>query len=186
MKRIIRMFTILLCIFTVGYVVIKYIRSNPQDNDLLLSETPINILDIKPIGKLYLYTTEVEDYKMYFHEENNWIIGNKEIPCVQILKKRLNWVIDLDSIDYEVDSIFVHIRMPEVKFEMANIGSEFYPRGIRHNTNDLKRFINYKIEKKYNNKTYRDKARQRAKEFIALFVKKCGKEPDFVINKNSD
>ena len=188
-NQILRFLTIFVCIVTVGYIAIKYLRANSQDEELLLKETPINILDVKPIGKLYLYKTEVEEYETYNHEVSHWLESKDCYLCAQILRKQISWVFDLNSVEYETDSAsnFVHIKMPPVKFEMSNHGEWFYnggPEEVRHDANDLKRLINKKVEKKYNNIENQNKAQKRAQDFIKLFVEKCGKEPIFIINKN--
>ena len=102
-QRLLDFFTIVLCIGTIGYIAVKYLNANSQEEEIKLARTPINILDVKPIGTLYLYTTEVEDFKIDVIEAPG-VFSEDYLKCVQILREQLNWVIDLNKVKYEVDS----------------------------------------------------------------------------------
>ena len=189
-QRLLDFFTIVLCIGTIGYIAVKYLNANSQEEEIKLARTPINILDVKPIGTLYLYTTEVEDFKIDVIEAPG-VFSEDYLKCVQILREQLNWVIDLNKVKYEVDSTSnnVFITLPPIEFKMSHHGEWFYNEGSEQSNYDsrmLKKQIVKKIEKKYMNKESMEKAQSRAIEVIGAFVRLFDKEPIFNINKNSD
>lgn len=189
-QRLLDFFTIVLCIGTIGYIAVKYLNANSQEEEIKLARTPINILDVKPIGTLYLYTTEVEDFKIDVIEAPG-VFSEDYLKCVQILREQLNWVIDLNKVKYEVDSTSnnVFITLPPIEFKMSHHGEWFYNEGSEQSNYDsrmLKKQIVKKIEKKYMNEESMEKAQSRAIEVIGAFVRLFDKEPIFNINKNSD
>lgn len=189
-QRLLGFFTIVLCLGTIGYIAVKYINANSQEEEIKVARTPINILDVKPTGTLYLYTTEVEDFKTDIIEYPGF--WNKDyLKCVQILREQLNWVIDLKKVKYEVDSTSnnVFITLPPIEFKMSHHGEWFYNEGPEQSNYDsrmLKKQIVKQIEHKYMNEESMEKAQSRAREVIGAFVRIFDKEPIFNINKNSE
>jgi len=182
-ERIASCFTLIMLVCTFGYIAFRYLEYNSDSSDIIIADTPVNILDVRPTGELYVLTTEVEDYYIDVIEDATWD-GKDYLKCVQILREQISWVIDLEKVEYDTipgtDS--VNITMPKPEFKLSPHGEWFYQQGpekAKYNANGLKEIVSTKIKNEYYKKENEDAARQKAQEIIGSFVKQCKKEPIF-------
>lgn len=182
-NRIVNFATIVVCLATMVYVASKCINYFTQQNDSIkLTETPININEIKPIGKLYVYTGETEDYYTDVIEDVS-LFSTDYLKCIQIMRQQINWIVDLNKVVYETDSLTdtILITLPNPEFLQSTTGYAFYSQEEKsdYSANGLIEIVKHKIKNKYYTKENENKAREQAKQAIGSLVKQLGKEPVF-------
>lgn len=180
--RIVKYIAMIVFFATIVYIAMKLYKDT-DSNDVKISETPMSIKDIKPIGKLYLLTTEDEDYAIDNIEDPGFL-RTDYLKCVQIVRRQVSWTIDMTEIVYVEDSLSdtVFVRLPIPKMEMSGHGSWFYNEGEEKEDYDDRYLIETaekKIENKYDKPENKQKAEVRAKEIISSFIRQCNKIPVF-------
>lgn len=182
-ERIAKYLTVMLFVLTVGYVGIRYLEHHAKHLDMEIAATPIDILEVKPVGKLYVYTTEMEDYYMDV-VENVGLFTKDYLRCAQIVRQQISWVVDLDQVEYSVveNSDTVHVKMPRPRFDEPKTHGAWFFSPIEkedYDDNQLIGIVKKKIKNKYYKAEYEEIANQKAQKIIGDFVKACNKEPIF-------
>lgn len=197
MEVFVKYVTLLLIAITIMVVGYRYIQSVfGTDEEMQIVETPATVEDVKPIGKLYLYSTITEDYvKDSFKGSGigSSLLGKgnglfkKSHDCVQVLRQQVSFVMDMDKIVYSEDSLtnIVYVTLPKVEYVHSTIYSwhmsddENEEAKVGYNASSLISKVESKIARKYDTAKNRDYAKTQAKDILTRIFKQIGKEVEF-------
>lgn len=185
------------CLLYMLYKGLQQINQNlTQPQEIVLEQTPISLEDIRPRGELYVCTSVLEDYVREQHTEHHLGLIPEQHSCVQILRQKVSYRINLKDIVYTPDTLnIVFVRMPDVIYTASTQDSPFlsddeaYWNKQLPNTNSLKRRVEKKIRQRFDTPANRQKAEQYACEAVAQLLRQMGYEPLFeptVIEQKKD
>lgn len=178
----------------VGSVISSTFFSNKEPkSEIEIEESPIVIDSIMPKDDLYVGTALIEDYVTEKKIEKIPIIKNEEHICVQIVKQKCSFKINLGKVEYELlnDSV-VSVKMPDLEYTATTQDSpflsddeEFWKEELQ-STNELKQRVAKQIEARFNSKENRRKSMLYAEEAIQELLRKLGYKAEFVHHLEQD
>ena len=161
--------------------------SESEDQGVVLENTPIQIEEIRPRGEVYLMSFLIEDYTSEHRIEYHMGFLPEKHSCIQVLQQKVSFVLDLDKIEYESDTLNqVWVKLPQVDFVTSTQNSQFisddedFWSQELNSTNFMKRRIEKQIRNRYDNKENRRKANEQAKVVVSNLLRKLDIEPMFV------
>lgn len=185
-------YAIIIVLLLAGTALFSRLTQRQDQSDITLKDTPTVIESTRPIGILYLYTTETEDYvkdAFYGSGIGSSVLGKqnglfkKKHDCVQILKQQVSLTMDMDKIQYHpvenTDTVLV--TLPDIEFTQSTLSSWFKSDdedeegAVQYDAKQLIQRVENKIKNRYNTPENRCKAENKAKETISDFLKQCGK-----------
>ncbi len=173
-------------LLVVGFVVVRLLGNMSRPHDLQLQPTPIEIEEIRPRGQLYVCSAIVEDFARM--ERTGYVLGviPRSHTCVQILRQKISFMIDLDSVGYTTDTLnTLIVKMPPVRFTASTQDApfmsddeDFWARELP-STNGLKRRVEQQIRRRYDTEANRTKAERYAEDALRELLWKLGYEVRF-------
>lgn len=155
--------------------------------EVTLQPTVATLEEVRPRGELYVCTAVVEDYVTRQETETHMMLFPERHSCVQILKQKVSFRIDLDKVRYTLDTLNqVRVELPEPEYVASTQESPFlsddedYWREQLPSTNGLKREVEKKIRRRFDTETNRRKARRYAEEAVGDLLWRMGYETRFV------
>ena len=193
----------LLLLVTVAAALWVVLRPADTPKRLQLASTPINIEEVRPTGELYVLSGYTEDYVIkdtidkplgrmntglsFLDNAVNTATSplDRHHKCIQMEKAKVSFVLNLDEVEYSVDSVnrVVAITLPKVRFKLSTQGAPFLSDDKDfwrdYDTNRLKREVKQRIAERFDTPDNRSKAMLYATNAIGSFVELCGMEPQF-------
>lgn len=161
--------------------------SKEEHREIILEETPIEIESVRPKGELYICSSIIEDYTTYQKTEKHLGFLPEEHSCVQILRQKCSYTIDLDKIVYKKDTLKrVFVILPDLEYVATTQSSPFMSDDERFwikelpNTNGLKKKVAEQIKKRFDSNENREKGKIYAKNAVAGLLTKLGYEAIFI------
>ncbi|MBR1667539.1 MAG: hypothetical protein IJ693_04575 [Bacteroidaceae bacterium] len=184
-KTVSALVALVLCI--VGVVIVKKCRKE-DDGVLPMEKTMASIEEVKLRGEIYVCSAMIEDYTMLQATERNLIFPNEEHSCVQTMRQKCSYKIDLDKVEYLPDDSarVVLVKLPKVEYVASTQSSSFLSDDgnfwAEHlpNTNEMKRKVERQIKERFDTPNNRRKAERYAEDAISEVMGKLGYEVEFV------
>lgn len=180
------MVVVVLVMIMVAVVVGQCGSSDEKRSEIVIEDTPIQIEDIRPKGELYVCTSLVEDYTIERRTEMHLGILPEKHSCIQILRQKISYRIDLDKVRYVPDTLNVMIvEMPPVEYTASTQSSPFISDDEDYwikelpNTNGLKAKVERQIRRRFDTDANRKKAERYAEEALSELLGKLGYEARF-------
>lgn len=158
-----------------------------EHREITIEETPIEIESIMPKGDLYVGSAIIEDYQIKRKTESTLVVFKKEHTCVQIVKQKCSYRIDLNKIEYlQQEDNKILIKLPELEYGATTQDSPFisddeeYWKKELPSTNAMKKQVAEKIKKRFDTPENRQKSTLYAKEAVKVLFEKLGVEVEFV------
>ena len=197
MNKKIAIYAIVVILLIAAVALISKLKHKTDTDELTLKDTPAVIEATRPIGVLYLYTTNTEDYAkdaFYGSGIGSSVLGKdnglfkRKHDCVQIIRQQVSLTMNMDKVKYESieGTDTVKVCLPEVDFTQSTLSSWFKSdseaeeNAVQFDAKPLIQRAERRIELRYNTPENRRKAEEKAKETIADFLKQCGKVAVFV------
>ena len=187
---------LLLCLLVMTIVSeCNHKRQETIHREILLEDTPIEIEDVRPTGEIYVCSAIMEDYTTLQKTERHLGIIPEKHSCVQMLRQKCSYKIDLDKIVYAKDTLNrVFVMLPEIEYTASTQNSPFMSDDEEYwiealpNTNGFKKKVASQIRKRFDTPDNRDKARKYAETAVAGLLYRLGYEAQFVsqINKQKE
>lgn len=169
-------------------VVVMQLRQNSrhESKEIVIEDTPILIEDVRPRGEIYVCSSVYEDYATERRTEQHLGFIPEQHSCIQILRQKVCYKIDLDKVTYTPDTLnAVVVRMPEIEYTASTQSSPFlsddedYWKKALPCTNALKQKVERQIRGRFDTPENRRKAEKYAKEAMAELLGKLGYEARF-------
>ncbi len=167
----------------IAFFVIKNCFFQSGDNDKITIEpTPISIEDVKLKGEIYVCSALLEDYATMRKTQMGTFLLPQEHSCVQTLRQKCSYKIELDSIQYFPikDSKEIAVRLPEPEYvattqssEFISDNEEFWAVALK-STNGMKLMVENQIRQKFDTEENRAKARLYARSAVEMMLDKFG------------
>lgn len=171
----------------VAYTLWNTLHADDTPPEVTLQPTLATIEDVRPRGRLYVCTAVVEDFVTRQNTEMHVGIFPEKHSCVQVLKQKVSFRIDLDKVRYTLDTLnVVIVELPPIDYVASTQESPFmsddedYWREALPSTNGLKRQVENKIRRRFDTEANRKKARRYAEEAVSDLFWKLGYETQFV------
>ncbi|MCD8235781.1 MAG: hypothetical protein LUD00_03825 [Prevotellaceae bacterium] len=185
-KLAVIMTVVVLTAIVTAVAVMRCGSSEEKRPEIVIEETPIQIEDIRPKGELYVCTSLVEDYTIERRTEMHLGILPEKHSCIQILRQKISYRIDLDKVRYIPDTLNVMIvEMPPVEYTASTQSSPFLSDDEDYwikelpNTNGLKAKVERQIRRRFDTDANRKKAERYAEEALSELLDKLGYEARF-------
>ncbi|MDO4995409.1 MAG: DUF4230 domain-containing protein [Bacteroidales bacterium] len=176
-----------------AYGILRLSHAIPSHGDITLEQTPIDIEAVRPRGELYVATAVIEEYVSQYSTEFHFGLIPEPHSCVQILRQKVSYVIDLEEVRYIADTPdTVIVQMPPLRYVASTQDSPFLSDDedfwVDHmpSTNDMKREVEEKIRQRFDTPENRRKAERNAEASISLLLKRLGYEARFAPHIDTD
>lgn len=172
-------------------------RCVPKDTEVLpMEETMASIEEVRPRGDIYVCSAMIEDYTTKRATEKNFILPDEEHSCVQTMRQKCSYKIDLDKVEYSMDEErgVVYVTLPDLEYVASTQSSSFLSDDseywVKHlpNTNTMKRTVEELIKQRFDTPGNRRKAERYAEDAISNVMERIGYQTEFVrkIERASD
>ena len=153
-----------------------------------MERTMAIIEEVRLRGEIYVCSATIEDYAMRRMTEVNLILPDEEHSCVQTMRQKCSYKIDLEQVEYLPDSTerLVRVRLPKVEYVASTQSSSFLSDDSNYwaehlsSTNDMKRKVEQQIRRRFDTPENRQKAELYAEEAIRTVLEKMGYEVELV------
>lgn len=179
-----------IAVVVIGSIIINKYRewnAEPEHRQIVLEETPIQIEAVRPKGEMYVASSVIEDYTTMQKTEKKLGLFPKEHSCVQILRQKCSYVLNLDSIEYIPDGEKrVLVRLPKLEYVASTQKSPFmsddedYWTVALPSTNGMKAKVAKQIKQKFCTDENEKKAMRYAEQNVTVLLKKLGYEVEFI------
>ncbi|MCR5314097.1 MAG: hypothetical protein K6E54_10755 [Bacteroidaceae bacterium] len=154
---------------------------------VVIENTPIEIENVRPTGEIYVCSAIIEDYTTFQKTERHLGIIPEEHSCVQILRQKCSYKLNLDKVVYKKDTLNrIFVYLPELEYVASTQNSPFISDDedfwieAMPNTNGLKKKVAGQIRRKFDTRENRDKGNLYAKSAISALLSKLGYDAEFV------
>lgn len=169
-------------------IIVSKCTDNSQDNnEVILQNTPAEIMKIMPKGEMYVATAIIEDYTTVQQTEYHLSLFPEKHSCVQILRQKVSFTIDLNKVEYiMLDDGKVQVRIPRLEYTASTQESPFisddeaYWKETLISNYSLKQKVELQIRAQFDTTENRNKATRYAQEAITHILNQLGLEPIFV------
>lgn len=178
------------CVVVVGIVGAVLIKRcvEQREEAIPMEETMASIEEVRPRGEIYVCSAMIEDYTTKRATERNLIMPDEEHSCVQTMRQKCSYKIDLDKVEYQrSDSAqIIYVKLPPVEYVASTQSSSFMSDDsnywVEHmpNTNEMKKKVEGQIKARFDTPGNRRKAERYAEDAISEIMKKLGYEVEFV------
>lgn len=159
-----------------------------EEEEIVLEETPIQIEAVRPKGEIVVCSSIIEDYASVKKTEKTLGLIETQHHCVQILKMKCSYKIDLEKVEYELEDSakIIWVKLPELEYNASLQDSPFisddeeYWKDALPSTNKLKAKVAKQIEKRFCTSTNKQKGERYAEEAISKMLSGFGYEVKFV------
>lgn len=166
-----------------------------RNDELPLEPTGNSILQIMPRNEMYVATAVIEDFTTRQQTEYHMGIFPEKHSCVQTLRQKVSYRIDLSKVKYEIEettsqpgsnkprTVLVTMVLPE--YTASTIGSSFisddegYWKEAMPSNNDMKKQVERQIRELFDTQQNREKALIYAEEAISHILMQLGYQAEF-------
>lgn len=177
--------------FVAFYLINNYtswLDDDEETEEFVLEETTSEIESVLPKGEIVVCSAVIEDYVTKTNKEKTLGVIESKHTCVQILKMKCCYKVDLDKIEYQlVDSAkTIKVKMPKIEYEATLQDSPFisddeaYWKEALPSTNKMKEKVAKKIEKRFCTPENKKKGELYAEEAVTKIMNSLGYEVEFV------
>lgn len=139
-------------------------------------------------GSVYVCSAMIEDYAVERAIEKNLFWLDEEHSCVQTLKQKCSYRINLDKVEYRTNDStkMVRVKLPAIEYVATTQSSSFLSDDSNYwaqrlpNTNGMKRKVEMQIRKRFDTSSNRRAAERYAEDAISEMLEKLGYEVEFV------
>jgi len=168
------------------YTLWNTLRSDGHAHEVTLQPSIVTLEEVRPRGELYVCTAVVEDFTIRRATERHIGIFPEAHSCVQVLKQKVSFKIDLEKVRYTPDTLNVLlVEMPSVEYVASTQDSpflsddeDFWEENLP-STNGMKREVETKIRRRFDTEANRRKALRYAEAAISDLLWKLGYEARF-------
>lgn len=168
------------------YTLWNTLRSDGHAHEVTLQPSIVTLEEVRPRGELYVCTAVVEDYVIRRATEMHVGLFPESHSCVQVLKQKVSFKIDLDKVCYTPDTLNVLlVELPPVQYVASTQDSPFlsddedFWEANLPSTNGMKREVEGKIRRRFDTEANRRKALRYAEAAIGDLLWKLGYEARF-------
>lgn len=168
------------------YGIRKLTMANAGEHDIQLEQTIIDIEAVRPRGELYVGTAIIEDYVNRYETEFHFGLVPEPHNCIQMLRQKCSYVIDLERVKYISDTPgVVIVQLPELRYVASTQDSPFmsddedYWAEAMPSTNEMKQQVEQKIRQRFDTPENRQKALRNTEAAISILLRKLGYEARF-------
>lgn len=179
---------ILLGILTIIILLIALLGKCVGSNDDMpaIEVTPSEIMSIMPQNELYVATAVIEDFTTRHETEYHLSLFPEKHSCVQILRQKVSYKIDLSKVTYTLlDSKTMEVMMPEPEYTASTQSSQFisddegYWKKALPSTNVLRYKVEQQIRSQFDTQENRQQAKLYAQEALTHVLAQLGYEAKF-------
>ena len=169
-------------------LLIKRCVQNGENLDLPMEETMASIEEVRPRGEIYVCSAMIEDYTTKRATEHNLIFPNEEHSCVQTMRQKCSYKIDLDKVIYQRDDSLnlVYVKLPPIEYVASTQSSTFLSDDANYwaehlpNTNEMKKKVEAQIKRRFDTPSNKRQAERYAEDAISQVLSQLGYEVEFV------
>lgn len=169
-------------------LLIKRCVQQADDRILPMEDTMASIEEVRPRGEIYVCSAMIEDYTTKRATEHNLIMPNEEHSCVQTMRQKCSYKIELDKVAYQRnDSLsLVYVKLPPVEYVASTQSSTFLSDDSNYwaehlpNTNEMKKKVEAQIKRRFDTPSNRRTAERYAEDAISEVLCQLGYEVEFV------
>ena len=178
---------VVLCFATLTVLLIK--RCGKDEVEALpMEETMASIEEVLPRGEIYVCSALIEDYTTLKKMEHNLFWADEEHSCVQTMRQKCSYKVELDKLEYEIDeaSSTIFVKLPAVDYVATTQSSSFLSDDANYwaenlpNTNAMKRKVEEQIRRRFDTADNRRKAERYTEDAVSEVLMKLGYEVKFV------
>ena len=149
-----------------------------REETLPMEETMAGIEEVRPRGEIYVCSAMIEDYTTKRATERNLIFPDEEHSCVQTMRQKCSYKIDLDKVVYLRDDslALVYVKLPPVEYVASTQSSTF----LSDDSNEMKKKVEAQIKRRFDTPSNRRQAERYAEDAITEVMAKLGYEVEFV------
>ncbi len=159
-----------------------------EQKELPMERTMASIEEVRPRGEIYVCTALIEDYTTLQKVEHNLFWTNEEHSCVQTLRQRCSYKVDLNRVEYETSDSTktVFVKLPPIEYVATTQSSSFLSDDANYwaehlpNTNEMKRKVESQIRRRFDTAENRRKAERYAEDAVSQVLSQLGYEVEFV------
>lgn len=160
---------------------------NTESDGLPLENTLASIEEVRPRGELYVCSSVIEDYTVERSTEKHLLWINEEHVCIQTMKQKCSYTIDLDKVVYAANDSTrtIHVTLPAPTYTASTQGASFLADNndywAKHlpNTNAMKRAVAERIRQRFDTPDNRRQASRYAEDIISNLLNKLGYKVEF-------
>lgn len=169
-------------------VIVFFANRDNGKSEIVLEDTPIDIQSVIPKGEIMVCSALIEDYAVEKKKERHLAFIVEEHTCIQILKMKCSFKIDLDKVQYakEDTSNVVWVKLPPLEYQgsvqdspFMSDDEEFWKEELP-STDKLKKRVEGQIKKRFDTAENRRKGERYAEDAISEVLTKLGYEVEFV------
>ena len=147
-----------------------------------------SIEEVRLRGEIYVCSAMIEDYTTKHETEENLLWANEEHSCVQTMRQRCSYKVNLDKVEYLANDSTktVLVKLPTVEYVASTQSTSFLSDDGEYwaehlpNTNAMKRKVEEQIKRRFDTPNNRRKAERYAEDAISEVLGKLGYEVEFV------
>lgn len=160
-----------------------------ETEEITIEPTIASIEEIRPKGEMYVCSALIEDCFIKRATEKRLLLPNKEHSCVQTMRQKCSYMIDLDKVEYNADeeSKTVRVKLPPVEYVASTQSSSFLSDDGNYwaehlpNTNSMKRKVEEQIKRRFDTPNNRRQAERYAEDAISEVMRRLGYETEFEV-----
>ena len=180
--------TVLVLSMGVSIAILARRCQEPETEELAMEPTMASIEEVRLKGEMYVCSALIEDCVIKRATENRFLLPDKEHACVQTMRQKCSYKIDLDKVEYQADeeTMTVRVTLPAVEYTVSTQSSSFLSDDSEYwaehlpNTNILKRKVETQIKSRFDTPSNRRQAERYAEHAISEVMKRLGYETEFV------
>ena len=161
--------------------------TNNDAQEISIENTPNAILKLLPQNDLYVATAIIEDFTTQQETEYHLGLFPEDHSCVQILRQKVSYKLDLSKIEYTPKENYVmEVKMPELEYVASTQFAQFisddepYWKEALPSTTPLKKKVEQQIRTQFDTPANRQKAILFAKEAVTHILTQIGYQPEFI------
>lgn len=170
------------------FVIVQFLMAEATEHrEIVLEDSPIEIEDVRLKGEIYVCSAIIEDYVTVQKTEKHLGVIPENHSCIQIMRQKCSYMIDLDKVVYTPDSNrVVYVRIPKPEYVASTQNTPFISDDEEYwinempSTNKLKQKVEWKIRARFETPENKRKAMRYAEDAIANMLEKLGYHAEFI------
>jgi hypothetical protein len=158
-----------------------------EPEELTMEPTMASIEEVRPKGEMYVCSALIEDCYIKRATEKRLLLPNKDHACVQTMRQKCSYIINLDKVEYTADEgrKTVRVKLPQIEYVASTQSSSFLSDDSNYwaehlpNTNAMKQKVEEQIKQRFDTPNNRRQAERYAEDAISEVMKKLGYETEF-------
>lgn len=188
LKAVISIVAIIAIVFGSIILLDKCNTQKGSNSNITIEDSPLSIDSIMPRGDLYIGSAIIEDYAVKRKKEKHFGgLTSTEHTCIQIVKQKCCYKINLEDIKYEhIVGDTIYAKLPPLEYIATTQDSPFmsddegYWAKELPSTNKMKKQVENKIKAQFDTKENKQKANLYAEEAVSNLLGKLGYTVVFV------